>query len=349
MLMENRSETKRNAAVSCAACLRMVIAASEEVYHDHFSGTEYRSYSCPDCGTVFASPAEAVGPDWYANLPLEPIVPANRDWRFKMFLQDRLAPDKLLDIGCGLGEFLLWVREHGYDACVGLDQDERKVQKVRAAGVKIYVDDWDNFCRSRDEGEFGIVTLFDVLEHMPQPTALLRGIKRLLRPGGALVITVPNADRPLPFGREVWDFPPLHFTRWSPKAMRTLLEREGFSIVRQDASMLELRYFLDVMVMHCAIEPLLALAKKWMFRGETANGRTVTELMSDSNAAAESKSWLQRVFGSKRLRAFLFSSFRFIAKVVLWPVAVCLALYYRATRADCGNCLYTLARKDAQA
>ena len=52
-------------------------------------------------------------------------------------------------------------------------------------------------------------------------------------------MTLPNALRPLPFVREQHDYPPHHFTRWTPEAMRGFLEREGFSVVHQDAGSLK--------------------------------------------------------------------------------------------------------------
>lgn len=180
---------------------------------------------------------------------------------------------------------------------------------------------------------------------MPQPRELLREVRRLLKPSGDVVITLPNSGRPIPFGREDYDFPPHHFTRWSPQAMREFLAREGFSIVRQDASTLGIRYFLDVMVTHCAVKPAIGLLKKVMFGGQVQPEATVSELFDGTAAESNSAGLRRGILSNKRLRSFLFGSYRSLFKILCWPFAAALVSYYRAIRADCGNCLYTFARK----
>jgi hypothetical protein len=129
--------------------------------------------------------------------------------------------------------------------------------------------------------------------------------------------------------------------------MEEFLKRGGFSIVRQKASTLELRYLLDVMVTHCAVKPAISLAKKFMFRGQVRPEATVSELFNDVAAPLGSGGLRRGVLSSKRLRSFLFAFYRFLFEILFWPFAAAVMVYYRATRAeDCGNHLYTLARKN---
>lgn len=137
-------------AMSCPACLRTAAFQLVDSHLDHVSGVEYRLFSCPHCAVVFTYPAVAVGADWYAKaVPLEPGIAPERDWRFKMFLSDHPGPARLLDIGCGSGEFILWARSKGFNSCVGFDYDERKTRQARAAGIEAYTDDWGSLSAVR--------------------------------------------------------------------------------------------------------------------------------------------------------------------------------------------------------
>ncbi|MGL4648341.1 MAG: class I SAM-dependent methyltransferase, partial [Caldilineaceae bacterium] len=86
---------------------------------------------------------------------------------------------------------------------------------------------------------YDVVTLFDVLEHLHQPTAALREVRRLLRPGGTLVLRVPNLDSwdARLFG-EAWAGldAPRHLYVYGPKTLSATLEAAGFDIEQWDTS-----------------------------------------------------------------------------------------------------------------
>lgn len=193
-------------ALSCCACSSNGVNLAE-THYDRHANTLYRLYCCSNCGVVFSEPRQAVSADWYQQaIPLETPPAPDQDARFRLFFQQSLQAGTLLDVGCGEGGFLELARSRGWKA-VGFDYDERKVEEVRRRGIEAHASDWLSFCRSRTEGEFDAVTLFDVLEHVPEPRELARESRRLLKAGGHLVITLPNARRPIPFGREEFDFP----------------------------------------------------------------------------------------------------------------------------------------------
>jgi SAM-dependent methyltransferase len=330
-------------APPCFVCQAAAGARLVEPHHDRVSGNDYRLWACPACGVVYADPHEPVGAEWYqSSMSGEMSVRPERDGRYAMFFADHLDDAPLLDIGCGQGDFLALARERGYRTTVGVDYDPKRVALARGRGLDAQAQDWESFCRSRAAGEFSIVTLFDVLEHVPDPVRLLAEVRRLLRPGGHLVITLLNDSRPMPFGRELPDYPPHHFTRWSPQAMRGLLERNGFAVQRQAAGELELRYLLEMAATRCAVEPGLRLAKRILFGGGQDVSASVTENFSRSRPSGGAAALL----AGKSLRSALFASYTGLAKAVLAPVVLGLAWYYRLTRRDCGNNLYTLARKD---
>jgi SAM-dependent methyltransferase len=119
------------------------------------------------------------------------LLPARR----RMFnrhldrIEGLVAPGRVLDVGCATGDFLVVAKERGWDAA-GVDPSPAREQAI-AAGVRIVghtVDDADVAPHSLD-----VITFWDVLEHLPDPVASLRRAAQLLRPGGVLAATVPNA------------------------------------------------------------------------------------------------------------------------------------------------------------
>lgn len=288
---------------------------------------------------MFSEPREAVGPDWYEKVaPLraqEKRALPERDWRFTTFLGEGLSPGKILDVGCGDGGFLELANKAGWKG-VGFDYETRMVASARERGVEVHAEEFATFCRARSASEFDAITLFDVLEHAPDPRELLALLLPLLKKGGHIALTLPNARRPIPFRREEHDYPPHHFTRWTPEAMRSFLERNGFLVVRQDAGSLKLSYLSDHIYFYALMPAALALAKRALF-GKAAGGGTITQLYDASGAGG--------ALADKSRRQALVDASKRLLRVLTWPAAAALWAWYAATRPSSGDCLYTLARR----
>lgn len=302
------------------------------------AGGAYSLWSCA-CGVVFSEPRVPVGPDWYEKAaPLrakeERALP-DKDWRFRTFLAEGLPPGKVLDVGCGDGGFLELAQRAGWSG-VGFDYEKRMIALGRARGVEVHAEEFEAFCRSRAAGEFDAVTLFDVLEHTPEPLALLALVAPLVKAGGHLALTLPNARRPVPFKREEHDYPPHHYTRWTPEAMKGFLERNGFAVEHQDAGTLKLAYLSDHIFFYALMPFALKAAKRILF-GKSADGGTVSELYAASGSGG--------ALADKSRRQALVDAVKNVLRLVTWPVAAVMWLYYLATRPLPGDSLYTLARK----
>jgi SAM-dependent methyltransferase len=140
---------------------------------------------------------------------------------------------RLLDVGCGGGLLPGMLRKRGVQA-MGLDSSPAACRIAWTRhGVPAVTGD---LISSPFEPEsFAVITLFHVLEHLPAPGAFLSAAHGLLRPGGRMVIQVPNADS--------WQFRmlgrrwngldiPRHLNHFRPADLKWLLEECGFEVLR---------------------------------------------------------------------------------------------------------------------
>jgi SAM-dependent methyltransferase len=135
----------------------------------------------------------------------------------------------LLDIGCGSGTFLHVARSHGF-AAFGMDRSGQAVQTarrhygldVRRGEIGAMV--WEDM-------RFDFITMFHVLEHLPDPREALLYAAKLLRTAGTLIIQVPNVSsiQARVFGKRWYGLDvPRHVINYTPKAISFLLRETGF-------------------------------------------------------------------------------------------------------------------------
>jgi SAM-dependent methyltransferase len=325
----------------CPACGGARDLDLVEERRDPIGGVLYRLYRCGTCGLVFSEPRDPMSQEWYekaAPLRVQELRAAPKsDWRFRRFLDAGLAPGKLLDVGCGGGGFLALAAERGWKG-VGVDHHESALALARERGLDVYAQDFGPFLKGRAAKEFDAVALFDVLEHAPEPRELLAAIKPVLKRGGHLVVTFPNDSRPGLFGREEFDYPPHHFTRWTAGALRSFLEDAGFTVVRLDSVGPSALWFSEEIFSAWIAPPLVRLARRVLF-GKKAEG-TLSQLYASAPGSSSG-------LADKSRRQKLVDAFKYACRVVTAPMGLVLALIYRVFRRDSGEYLYCLARYDA--
>lgn len=141
-------------------------------------------------------------------------------------------PGRLLDIGCGKGHFLAAARAAGWEV-VGVDRSPAAAEYARRTyGIAVHVGDAQEV---ELDGPFDAVTMWHVLEHMADPSAMLDRARELLRRGGRLVVSVPNlaSAQARVFGNNWFHLDRRHHLyHFTPLALRALLTRRGFTVER---------------------------------------------------------------------------------------------------------------------
>jgi SAM-dependent methyltransferase len=128
----------------------------------------------------------------------------------------------ILDVGCGDG--LLFDRLMEFGDVEGIETSREIVDPANPQFQKIHIGPFDDSFRPGKQ--YSLILLLDVLEHIPDPGAALRRCESLLKPGGALVITVPAFN-------VVWtnhDVLNHHVTRYRKATLFPLLQKAGFKI-----------------------------------------------------------------------------------------------------------------------
>jgi SAM-dependent methyltransferase len=155
---------------------------------------------------------------------------------------------RLLDVGCGNGRFVAWARLAGWDAC-GVERDPVSASIARRiGGGRIHASLAELRAGLREgggvEAAFDVITLNHVLEHVPDPAAMLAELHALLRPGGTLHIGVPNWNSRMRrlFGSTWFALEPSrHLVMFTPRRLRRLVEDSGFTVERIATSSLRER------------------------------------------------------------------------------------------------------------
>jgi len=139
----------------------------------------------------------------------------------------------LLDVGCNIGFFLCVARKAGFTT-TGLELNEECALYGRNHfGLDIRAERLES--TGLNDDSFDVVTLFDVLEHVPETGPFLEQVKRVLKPGGLAVFQCPNIDSYMAFltrGGWIWLTPPDHVYHFTPAVLVKLLKSHGFRIER---------------------------------------------------------------------------------------------------------------------
>jgi ubiquinone/menaquinone biosynthesis C-methylase UbiE len=228
---------------ACRICAAPTVQAGHK--RSSYSGRTYAIRHCPSCRFSFVADPwttfeQIYNADYYAGRGADPLV----DYIFELEHSDQtirhyewsgvlriirsliaLAPDtEWLDYGAGNGGLVRFVREHNGCRIVGFDEGAIRIE-ASTKGIP-YLDKPELDASS---ARFDVVTAIEVLEHVIDPVAVLKEIRRLLKPGGVVFLTTGNA-RPYRGRLLSWPYvlPDIHVSFFEPATLERALTIAGF-------------------------------------------------------------------------------------------------------------------------
>ncbi|MCC9062433.1 class I SAM-dependent methyltransferase [Flavobacterium piscisymbiosum] len=129
---------------------------------------------------------------------------------------------RILDIGAGTGDFLLTAKNDGWET-VGVEPSERAKNIAIQKGISFV-----NEIGALQNNSFDVITMWHVLEHVPNLEFQIQELKRLLKPTGTLIVAVPNfKSYDAQHYKTFWAAydVPIHFWHFSKKAIQSLFEK----------------------------------------------------------------------------------------------------------------------------
>ena len=184
-------------------------------------------YRCEDTGLEFYSPPSLAGDDaFYDSISRHAWYYDPDRWEHRTAVEWLGPTDRVLDVGCGSGAFLEQIREH-HPGCSaeGIELSPKAAALAVARGLQVTVRSLDDLIAD-EPGGFDVVTSFQVLEHVPDPAGFLGGLVAALRPGGTLIIGVPNNDGYVGLTDNLLSYPlnmpPHHMGMWREGSLKAL-------------------------------------------------------------------------------------------------------------------------------
>ena len=193
---------------------------------------------CSDCYAVFLSPRPRIEDmsSFYEEMYDEEREKSSRQERraqkhVKRLAQMMRTPGHVLEVGAGDGYFLKAARDIGWNV-TGLELSPPRIAKAREwFGLELI--DKDLIAANLPAESFDVIAMYQLIEHVHDPAAILRCVHGLLRPGGLLMLSTPNV---LSYARKKRDVNswmiPQHLFFFSPLSLVNVAEKTGFRVMR---------------------------------------------------------------------------------------------------------------------
>lgn len=231
---------------NCPVC-SMAAVRERTLYDDRYGFPDsFDLYVCSQCGHRFLP--ISFSPDELTNLyttfyprsdwSLDDFKPKTPVQGFQDWLNGKISAAycwvpgnvKVLDVGCGFGETLAYHQARGCDV-YGVDTDQNLLRVAAKYGLNARVGMFS--AKDYDSESFDYITLDQVLEHVAAPLNFMKEVGLVLRPGGRVIISTPNAH-----GWGAWFFGrrwlhwhvPYHQQFFSDKSLRLCADKAGFEV-----------------------------------------------------------------------------------------------------------------------
>ncbi len=161
-----------------------------------------------------------------------PTLPLPSSPPLRLSVSPSADPLRWLDFGCGAGAFLKYLRERGHLAGRPLEltgHDVGSYAELLRTQDGFRILDLETLA-AEPGASFDVVSMIEVIEHLPDPRAPLQLISRLLRPGGLLLLTTGNLDSPVARRQGIhyrYCAPEIHVSLFNPRCLSQLYRRAG--------------------------------------------------------------------------------------------------------------------------
>jgi 2-polyprenyl-3-methyl-5-hydroxy-6-metoxy-1,4-benzoquinol methylase len=203
-------------------------------------GQHHTIVECLNCGLVYANPRYDSGEMLAKYEAVEdPLYVEEREGRVLTFERhlrplEKIAPPgdgrRLLDVGCHIGVFVEIAARHGWDAW-GIEPSHWAAVQAQQAGLQVVEGTMGT--AGFDDASFDVITMWDVIEHLEQPSAEVSQAFRLLKPGGMLVAHTMDLDSLFArlMGRRWPWLMEMHLYYFTRRTLATLMEKAGFEVL----------------------------------------------------------------------------------------------------------------------
>lgn len=211
---------------------------------------KFQIQECLDCGLLFTEPRpskDKIG-DYYKSeeyyshqenkngfIPklYESVKSINLKHKYRIATAGKQS-GKLLDIGCGVGDFLHTAEEHGWQ-CTGIEpsEDAKTIAKKRIKAEILGSEDLEQFPNET----FDVITMWHVLEHVDDLKWQISQLQRLIKQNGRIVIAVPNyKSYDAVYYKEKWAAydVPRHLNHFNKETLAKIFKTNGLTLVDID-------------------------------------------------------------------------------------------------------------------
>lgn len=153
---------------------------------------------------------------------------ARRDMIMRIIEKQKISKNaKILDYGCGGGYIIRFLNKFGYNNVYGIEMSEDAVRYCRQNNLNsVFLE--SEFSEEDHQNSFDTIIVSDVIEHMEDDKGAVSRWKKMLKPGGCLVVFAPAFN----FLWGEHDVRNKHFRRYRAKGLKNILESNEFSITR---------------------------------------------------------------------------------------------------------------------
>ncbi len=227
-------------------------------YFNHIRAVKV--FKCLDSGYRFYFPLDLSGTgDFYSQL--QQFEWYYMPWKWEHQVTSGLISNgmKILEVGCGSGDFLHNINNQFEVQVVGLELNASAVETAIEKGLDVHLKTVEEFSVNHS-GHFDLVCAFEVLEHIADIHSFLSASVRCLKKDGKLVVAVPNNDSFIKYSRltNILNMPPHHMGLWDQYSLKKIED------------------YFDLKFEYVRLEPIQLYHKKWY--KEIINGLTEVAL-----------------------------------------------------------------------